>query len=191
MRSLRNLVANNTGYTLVELLVVSGILVAVSGIIGGILVSTLRSSDVARSKTQIAQNGNYAMSAMSEVIKRSRDVTSMAGVSDFAGCVGGPIESDTITLLMPEGNEAELTCSDPSGRVASRSGDMTYFLTSEDTSIVSGSCKISCNQASKYSPPLIEIKFQLGVRDDSTGEVFEGSEESFQTQISSRNYINK
>lgn len=180
-----------SGYTLVELLVVSGILVAVSGIIGGILVSTLRSSDVARSKTQVAQNGNYAMSAMSEVIKRSRDITGMAGVEDFNGCVGGPINSDTVTFLMPEGNEAELTCSDSSGRIASRSGDMTYFLTADDTAVVDGSCNISCNQSSKYSPPLIEIKFQLGVKDISTGGVIEGSEESFQTQISSRNYINK
>ncbi len=185
------------GYTLIELLVVSGILVAVSGIVGGILVSTMRSSEVTRSTTQIAQNGNYALSSISELIKHSQDVSAVwnsnnSYPTNFAGCAGeSSPEGDSLALMMPEGQEVQLTCSHSSGRVASTSGSMTYYLTNRELAVVQGSCKFVCNQNSAFSPPRIEVKFELGIRDGTTNNVLDGSSKVFQTQISSRNYINK
>ncbi len=181
----------NEGYTLIELLVVSGILVAVSGIIGGILISTLRSSDTTRTKTHIAQNGNYALSAMSELVKRSKNVTGVGEIQNFVDCVNEtPPQGESLTLLMPEEKEVVLFCENDTKRIASSSGETTYYLTGDDLSIVEGSCSFKCHQTSRFTPPRVEIMFQLGKEDGVTGEVDENTVELFQTQISSRNFIN-
>lgn len=187
---------NNAGYTLIELLVVSGILVAVSGIIGGILISTLRSTEMTKSRTQITQNGTYALSTMSGLIKRSKDVVNVGDgdIEDFAGCVTDPPPvGESITLRMPEGNTVVLSCSEDSYRVASRSGDMTYYLTHDNLALVENQegakCSFTCNQTSRFTAPRINIQFQLGQRDGDSG-VHEDTIETFQTQISSRNFIN-
>lgn len=188
---------HNAGYTLIELLVVSGILVAVSGIIGGILISTLRSTETTKSRTQITQSGNYALSAMSELVKRSKDVVNVGDgeIADFTGCaVDPPPTGESITLLMPEGRHVILSCTEQPQRIASRSGDVTYYLTSDDLTLVeeeedAGRCSFTCNQSSRFSAPNIDIRFKLGQREGTSG-VHEDTVESFQTQINSRNFIN-
>ena len=187
---------NNKGFTLIELLVVSGILVAISGIIGGILYSTLRGSDVTRTKTVVSQNGNYAMTSMSEIIKRSKAILGVypgppptTPEDPFVDCTGSP-EGTHLSLLMPDNKEVLLTCDaqDPAHTIASSSAENTYNLT--DESLVTNACSIKCFQSSPFSTPRIELKFELG-KDDGSGNIQTNTGELFQTQINVRNYNNQ
>ena len=184
---------NNRGFTLIELVVVSGILVAISGIIGGILYSTLRGSESTRSKTLVAQNGNYAISSISELVKRSKSVVAISNgeptedtEKNFVDCTGEP-SGTHLSLMMPDNKKVLLTCNseDSPGRLASSSAENTYYLT--DQSLVTGTCAITCYQASSYSTPRVKIEFSLG-RAKGDGGMIENTEELFHTQINIRNY---
>lgn len=184
---------NQRGFTLIELLVVSGILVAVSGIIGGILFSTLRGTETTRTKTLVSQNGNYAITSMSEIIKRARGITGVyTGTppsEEFTDCTSSP-EGTHMSLQMPEGQEIELTCNyQDLNKIASTSAstDVTYNLTNDTLNTIPGTCKFTCTQASEFMPPRVKIEFQLG-RVDSDGEIVPNSVETFHTQINIRNY---
>jgi prepilin-type N-terminal cleavage/methylation domain-containing protein len=183
----------SSGFTLIELLVVTGILVAVSGIIGGILFSTLRGSETTRSTTQIAQNGNFAMTSFSEVIKQSRQVVNVyedEPLENFRDCTNSPTGTH-ITLRMPDNKEATLTCNhDDEQKIASSSAGRSYFLVENSLRTTPNSCKISCYQSSVFSAPRVEIQFKLGQVDNS-GTIVEGTDELFQTQINIRNFNNQ
>lgn len=184
---------NTAGFTLIELLVVSGILVAVSGIIGGILFSTLRGTETTRSKTLVAQNGNYAITSMSEIIKRARNITGVyTGTppsESFTDCTSSP-EGTHMSLQMPEGQEVILTCNyDDRNVIASTSAStgVTYNLTNDALVTTPGSCKFACYQSSQFSSPRVEIQFTLG-RLNGDGDIVPNTEESFHTQINIRNF---
>jgi prepilin-type N-terminal cleavage/methylation domain-containing protein len=184
---------NDSGFTLIELLVVTGIFVAVSGIIGGILFSTLRGSETTRTTTQIAQNGNFAMTALSDVIKQSRQVVNVyedEPLENFVDCTNNPTGTH-ITLRMPDNREATLTCDhNEEHKIASSSAQRTYLLTDSNVRVVENSCKISCFQPSAFSAPRVEIQFGLG-KADSTNGIVEDTSEHFQTQINIRNFNNQ
>lgn len=183
----------NSGFTLIELLVVSGILVAVSGIIGGILFSTLRGTETTRSKTLVSQNGNFAITTMSEIVKRSKSVvdvyTGTPSSDPFVGCTNSP-EGTHMSLQMQEGQEVILTCNyDDLNIVASTSANTgtTYKLTNESLITDPGSCKIACYQTSPFASPRVEIQFRLGIM-NGEGDIIPNTVEGFQTQINIRNY---
>ncbi|HRN96505.1 MAG TPA: hypothetical protein PLD54_03615, partial [Candidatus Levybacteria bacterium] len=152
-----------------------------------------------RSKTLVAKNGNYAITAMSEIIKRSRSVNGVFPDlppddprfrSGFTDCTAaGGIEGDHLALKMTDSNEVILSCNyDDSGKVASKSGATVYNLT--DQSLITDTCKITCHQSSSFSAPRIEIEFSLGIADGGGG-IAENTKAVFQTQINIRNYNTK
>lgn len=181
---------DQSGFTIMELLVVTGILVAVSGIIGGILFSTLRGSETTRSTTQIAQNGNYAITTFSEIIKQSRQVVNVyedEPIEDFQDCTDNPTGTN-IVLRMPDNNYVSLTCNyNDEQKLASVSAERTYFLVDEELITAQNSCRISCHQSSAFVPPRVEIQFELG-KESSSGELVDNSAKLFQTQINVRNF---
>lgn len=172
---------NNKGYTIVELLAVVSILVILSGIITGILYSTLRGSSKTKITTEVVQNGDYALSLITSMIIDSENVTQIGGV-DIADCTASP-SGTSITFQRLDGSTTSLSCS---GNSLS-SGSAT-LINDQQVQVKSGSCAFYCDQKSDdpYAVPIVGVEFTL--EDKSSGLFESKSQSSFKTAVSLRNY---
>jgi type II secretory pathway pseudopilin PulG len=172
---------NILGYTIVELLAVIAILVIISGVISGILYSTLRGSNKTKITTNVTQNGNYAISVISAAIINSRSITQIDG-SDITDCTTSPSGS-SITLTGASGGTTVFSC---------QSGDITSNGNSLiDTTVVQvadSSCSFYCSQepTNPYSIPLVGVAFTI---EDKSSEFAESQgSAAFDSATSLRNY---
>jgi len=202
-----NFLSTQKGFTLAEILAVAGILIILSAIVGGILVATLRGSNKTRITTAGAQNGNYAMSILTNTITNSKEF----GYTDSAGtrktsCVastpGAPVSISRINVenFAPTGSSStftEITC----GPVSA--GTNSIILTKRDAAgaplntqsllnteeVVVQSCAnaFTCTQTDEYSPPKLVINFTL-IQKTASGFFEQNTEAPFKTSISIRNY---
>jgi prepilin-type N-terminal cleavage/methylation domain-containing protein len=169
------------GYTIIELLAVVSILVILTGIISGILYSTLRGSSRTRISTEVTKNGNYAISVLTNMISSSRAVTKIAGV-DIPNCTAGP-SGTSISLQDIDGDEYVISCS---GNNISSGADS--LINTNKVQVRPGSCRFSCSQraADPYAIPIVGIEFVI---EDRNVGLFETRASSlFKTSVSMRNY---
>ncbi len=182
------LLKKQKGYTLVELLAVTAIIVIVSGLIVGILYSTLRGGNKTRIISDVTQNGNYAISVIANTALNARSVTQVNGVpiNDCTTLRQGT----SIQFEEENGNLITFACSLASQSIASTSGTTTNDLI--DTSAVKvdpATCTFSCaqNNANPYSNPIIKIVFTVSQK--SNGNILENSATStFNTSVTMRNF---
>ncbi len=186
---MRNLLKQQHGYTIIELLAVISILVVISGIISGILFSTLRGSNKTRVLTEVSQNGNYVTSYINNVLIDSNAVTEINGEiipDDLSDCTASP-SGATITVKRLDGTSTAFACEDVGG---------VYTITADDNSLVDtqvvaveeGSCAFFCSQKSddSYSTPIVGVSFGLeGIISDASESQGSGT---FNTSISLRNF---
>lgn len=177
---------NNKGYTIVELLAVMSIIVIVSGLIAGILYSTLRGGSKSRITSDVAQNGNYALSVITSTIIASHDVTQIGGVP-IASCTAAP-SGTSIDLSQSDGSTITFSCS--GNTVASTSAAVTTSLI--DTSgleVDSSSCTFKCRQENNdpVAIPVIDVAFTVKQKGTVTNNDAKSSA-SFSTSTSMRNY---
>src|SRR5581483_2454097 len=96
----------SSGFTILELLVVISIMVIIGSLISGILFSTLRGTNKTKITNAVSQNGNYAMSVMTDIIRSSTNV-----VSGGATCASAsPTPAQTIALSRLDGGITTLSC---------------------------------------------------------------------------------
>ncbi len=179
----------NSGYTLIELLTVTAIMVVITTIIAGIITSVLRATSKIKIANAVTQNGNYALSIISNIILSSTNITQVSG-TPISDCTDSPPPGNSITLSRVDGGSTVIACTSLNG------GPMTVASNSEsllDTSIVQvGTCSFTCTQvnsdniADKYVPPLITISFS--VQNHGTALFENKSTSSFNTSVSMRNY---
>lgn len=183
----------NTGYTLVELLAVTSIMVIVSGLIAGVLYSTLRGGTKTRSTNDVAQNGNFAMSVISNVAYTAQSVTKIDG-NDIADCAT-PKKGKSIEFEQADGSSISFLCDAGKNSIASQSGTTTSYLIDNSTTQVDLSdpakdnCSFTCTQSNNdpYAQPIIQISFTVSQRSSST--LFENLASSpFSTSVTMRNY---
>ncbi|PIT89377.1 MAG: hypothetical protein COU27_00580 [Candidatus Levybacteria bacterium CG10_big_fil_rev_8_21_14_0_10_36_7] len=172
------------GYTLIELLTVISILIILFSIIGGILHSSLRGSSKAKITTAVAQNGNYALSIISNIIISSKAVTKVGGV-DVADCTASP-SGQTITLSRADGGVSVLSCTNDT--ISSNSASLidTTSVRVDSTSI--SNCYFYCNQIAgdPYAVPIVGFGFTL---QEKSATLFENKSASkFESSASLRNY---
>ncbi len=172
---------HSRGYTIVELLAVVSILVIISGIITGILYSSLRGSSKTKITTEVAQNGNYVLSVFSSVVLDSVNATQIGGV-DINDCTASP-SGTSITLKTLDANFTTLSCAN--GTISSGSASL---INENQVKIKENSCFFYCSQKSDdaYAIPIIGIKFTL--EDKSTGLFETRASSTFETSVSFRNY---
>ncbi len=179
---------NTAGFTLIELLVVSGIMVAVSSIIAGILFSTLRGANTSTQNTAVAQNGNYALSLLSDTVKRAKRVTAMGG-EPITSCVT-PVANAEMEIEMLDGGRIRLVCDDATRSISSQSAvlDQPFdLINTQEVQLVAGSCAFSCSQENEFTTPAIKIQFELG-KYDGEDVLIPESQSSFETLINIRNF---
>lgn len=171
----------NRGYTIAELLAVISILVIISGIISGILYSTLRGSNKTRITTEVSQNGSYVVSVLSSIITDSNSVTQING-GDISDCTASPV-GDSITLERLDGEFTTLSCA--GNTISSNS---VSLINTNQVQIEEGSCSFSCAQLSDdpYAVPMIQFTFRVKDKDSAFFENQAGA--TFESSVSLRNY---
>lgn len=178
------IIRKERGYTLIELLTVMSILTILFSIIGGILYSSLRGSSKAKITTSVAQNGNYALSIISNIIISSSSVAKVGGVT-VADCTASP-SGQTITLNRSDGGVSVLSCANDT--IASNSASLidTTSVKVDSTSI--SNCYFYCNQIAgdPYAVPIVGFGFTL---QEKNVTLFENrSKSKFESSTSLRNY---
>lgn len=175
------------GYTIIELVIVILVILVVGGIIVGIIYSSIRGTTKARVNNNISQNGNYAITVMSNFIANAKnlvDVTGSDGIS-YESCVppvfGEAIQAQSITITNFDNELTTFTCD--GATISSNSASLIDAISVE---VVPGTCVISCLQESAYRSPRIDLTFELQSKGSSTPE--SSGKSLFNTSVTMRNY---
>lgn len=152
------------GYTLIELLVVMFLLIIVGTLIVGILNSTIIGNAKSKISTDLGQNGNYALSIITDVILNSQDfdsITDASGVNSLSCSPTGTV-GKSVSVAGFDGGISTLKCDDigqtPTYTISSNSASL---LDTSRVKLVPGSCTFTCFQTDLYSIPRIDVTFQL------------------------------
>jgi prepilin-type N-terminal cleavage/methylation domain-containing protein len=139
--------AIKNGFTLIELIVVIGLLGLLSVAISSIMLTSLVSSSSVRSATKVKQAGTYVLGQVQNLIRNAKEVVI---------CESGATPP-LITIVNPDGGQTTLT-SESDGtntRIASNSGN---YLT--PPSLAVSNYLLSCNP-SDTDPTLVNFSFDL------------------------------
>jgi prepilin-type N-terminal cleavage/methylation domain-containing protein len=160
---------NQKGFSLVELLVVLGIVVTVGALVANLFLANLRTAAKTKALTEIKQNGDYALAVLERMIRNSKEVQS--------GCPGiGP----SLTILNQDDNSSTFLCE--STRIASGGA----ALISNNFEIVGCDSAFDCDKP-EGRPAVVTISFSLKQKGSSLGQEFT-AEVPFQTTVSTRTY---
>lgn len=158
---------SRAGYTIAEVLGVIFVLVIISGVVVGIISSTLRGASKARVLTSVSQNGQYVTTVIANMISDSRNVTQVNG-TDIDDCTTSPT-SDTAPTPTPSGSKPSITLSRIDGGKTVISCDSSGVIASNGASLINTnfvrvtSCTFTCTQLTQdpYSVPIVNVKFTL------------------------------
>ena len=177
---------------MIELLTVIGILVVVSGIIIGILSTTLRGTEKTKITTSVAQNGNYALSVITNAIIASYAVTGIGDQSatsnpPFADCTNSPV-GQSISLKSSTGEEITFACANDT--IASNGASIIDTSQVKIDTSSTATCSFTCIQPTDkpYDVPIIEISFTVSDK-AAVGAFLENKSSGvFKTSVSLRNF---
>lgn len=154
------------GFTLIELLIVMAVMVSVLAIVVGITSSTLRGSNKTSTINNVRENGNYAISQMSRVIKYAK---SFDGVSEDGDppweCqpmpppplpTPTPIPYKFLKVTSFDGQQTVFSCD--SATIYSN-GDP--LIDTDSVELDPWSCIFTCRQDRITDSPTVSINFTL------------------------------
>jgi len=169
----------SAGFTLVELLAV----IAITGVVGtmmfGILFTTLKGADKSESAGTLQENGNFALSQMSRMVRFALDLQSPA--SCYQSSSSAPIVTSSITILNADNQPTIFACDLTAGTIASNSATLL-----DPSQVVVTACSFSCAQATPYDAPALTISFTLNKK-NTNALVENNSPTNFQTTVILRN----
>jgi prepilin-type N-terminal cleavage/methylation domain-containing protein len=163
----------SSGFTLIEMLVAMAVLGTLVVIGSNMFFTILKSSSKTRVLTEVKQNGDFALNVMSRMIRNAKLITS--------SCNGG---MSSLSIKNPDNGETTFACEADNDKISSSAAR----LTSENVSLVAGSCWFDClSGESGVTPDTVTINFSLqqaaqAVRPEETARV------NFQTTVTLRNY---
>lgn len=182
------MVNKSKGFTLIEILVVVGILAIIAVIASNIFFTTLRSSGKTKVLTKVKENGDYALSVMERLVRDSQEVVTN---TDNKICESG---MNYIKLKRQDGSMMEFGCLEEgtaNGRIASNSARLTSSEVKVDTCVFDCSCPAAypncTSEGTKFYPKTVTIKFTLS-QAAATVRPEEEASVNFQTTVSTRNY---
>lgn len=176
----------NSGYTIIELVIVILVMIVVGGIIVGILYSSIRGTTKARINNNISQNGNYATTVLTNFLANSSDliqVTDPFG-NVFDTCVSdgiNPVDGVSVTIQNYDGGTTTFACEN--GYISSNSASLIH---TDEVEMITDTCRMRCLQESFYSAPRIDISFELqnkNAMDNATA-----GKTLFETSVTLRNH---
>ena len=185
MKTISNMNNRDKGYTLIELLAVAGLIMAISGLIGGILFSSLRGGAKSKSTNEVSQNGNQALSIITRAIAPATLVTAIDGLP-ITDCVTPHPSGQSISLLQADGATTTLACN---SEVLTQNDGATTTKLIDDTKVKveSGTCSFTCKQQDPLAVPIVEIEFTVTQKITSPS-VEDSARSNFRTSITLRNF---
>ena len=164
------------GYTLIEMLVVIGVLGSIGTIITGIIFVSLRGAQKSDTLEVIRQNGDAALSQMVKNIRyaKSLDIPS--------SCIPSTTVS-SVTFTALDSGQTTLSCS--ANTISSNSASLL-----DTNAVATSTCSFTCFQPTLNDPPTITIQFTLTNKVPSNFIERSGST-SFQSSVSMRNFIRR
>lgn len=166
------------GFTLIEILVVVGLLAIIAVIGSSMFFTTLRSSGKSKTLTRVKQNGDYALSTIERLIRDSEEVITN---SDGSLCEAGMNKIKTKRL---DGSEVEFTCEEEgtvNGLIASNSARLTSNEVKLDN------CSFDCSSQGEFYPQIVSIDFTLSQAAETT-RLEEQASVNFKTTVNTRNF---
>lgn len=182
---------SNRGFTIVELLAVVSILVVISGIITGVLYSTLRGSNKVKITTELSQNGTYALGFITRAVSDSRSVTRIGttqiGILENEGdkldCTESP-SGKSITFKRLNGSTTSFACVGTDVQV-----DGVSLINTDQIQSDYATCNFECTQNTDdlYAIPIIKITLKLS--DKSAAAPESRASSTFETSVALRNNL--
>lgn len=162
-------IKNKQGSSIIELVVVIGLISLLALAMSAIMLTTIISSNRVRRLTQIKQAGDLALTQIQTLIRNSRSIE-----------LCDPINYE-ITTVNPDGGVTTIMTESAGDttRIASNSGT---YLTPEHLAV--NSFQITCEPS--YAPTLFKISFDM-TQAESSGNERENTTLRFETTTSIRN----
>lgn len=167
----------STGFSLLELIVVVGILSFMSLVIAQVFFTTMKTNTKTELMKDVKQNGEYALDAMTRMLQSA---VSVSGTCVETGLT--PQTTSEISILDSYGTTVTLTCADvgspPVARIASVSGTVSEYLTSDAVNLLSDSGDMTCASTPLQFtctsvggiPTTVGIKFRLRQKNTSESD---------------------
>jgi prepilin-type N-terminal cleavage/methylation domain-containing protein len=173
-------IKNNSGFTLIEILIVIFLFSLITMTGSNLLFSILKTTSKAQIEKEIKQNGNYAISVMEKSIRNARGI-------DTTGCVANQKQ---LTITNQDGSQTLFRCFDNESvaKIASDSSPLTNANVTVGTPgqlCTSSSLTFECQSTS--FPPLVKISFTLK-QAKANPSVENQASVFFQTTVSLRTY---
>jgi type II secretory pathway pseudopilin PulG len=155
-----------SGFTIVEILAVIVVFIAIGSIAAAVFFTSLRVVNKSNSLASLRENGNYALSQMTKMIRYAVTFGGIStdGITYSNVCYAGPITSvknvpsTYLKITSFDNNETVFHCiPGANGNVASNSASLL------DTAIVKkiDACSFSCSQENEGDPPTILINLTI------------------------------
>lgn len=154
------------GFTLIEILVVIGILAIIVVVGSTSFFNLIKGSTKAKTASLIKQNGDYALEVMTRMIRNARRIDSdcLEGMSD-------------ITVMNPDNYPTIFSCAGNS--ISSNSAELI------SNQINVESCSFNCQEGSYFNPDTVTINFVLSTGNPARPEAY--TQVSFGTTVTLRN----
>lgn len=174
------------GFTLLEVLISVGIIAGLSILIAQSFFTTTRSNTKTEILKEVKQNGDFAISIMTNMIRNSIQVTSP--------CLSSGTTASSLSIKNPDGGITTFGCrSDGSvTQIASVSASATEYLTGGVITLGAPLCTdaamslaFTCSSQSSGGST-VKISFSLSQK-GTPPALFERGQTSFQTSITTRN----
>lgn len=157
---------NYQGFTLIEMMVVIGILLIVGTMAVGLFFQTLKGASKVEILKEVKQNGDYALGVMERMIRNARAIPSPC------------IDKDEASITIANPDNGTTTFSLAGGQIASNSGRLT------GTNVSATALTFHCNP---LSSPVVNITFTISQTGSPTRPE-EQAQVSFKTTVSLRTY---
>lgn len=154
----------NVGFTLIEVITVSGIMALFSITLISVFMASFRGGTKSQLIQRIRQDGDYALSSMSREIKKAKTIDSCG--------------ADLLTFTLVNGSEINYSLS--SGRIAS---DSSYLTGNAATA---GSLIFSCDEG-ETGNQIVTISFTL-TGGNASSQAQEKLSQGFATSVSTRQH---
>lgn len=151
------------GFTLVEVLVSFGIILALGSIMLATFVTTSRMTTKVNNLVSIRQNGNAAMTQIEKMLQYAEHFEG-AGTSAGAwvtSCVGAMPTFKHIRVRSFDGGTIQVSCMQAATTIASNSASL---IDATNFSVPFATCSFSCTQPDLDTPPTIGISFIIQKR---------------------------